>query len=61
MRSDDPKRVRLMLALDKLEAAIDRPDPIGSRLRHALSDLQLAAAGDSAASSIVSSLSTCIT
>lgn len=61
LRSDDPKRVRLMLALDKLEAAIDRPDPIGSRLRHALSDLQLAAAGDSAASSIVSSLSTCIT
>lgn len=61
LRSDDPKRVRLMLALDKLEAAIDRPDPIGSRLRHALSDLQLAAAGDSAASSIVASLSTCIT
>ncbi|WP_434613373.1 response regulator [Azospirillum sp. B2RO_4] len=61
MRSDDPKRVRLLLALDKLEAAIDRPDPIGSRLRHALSDLQIAAAGDSAASSIVASLSTCVT
>lgn len=61
LRSNDPRRVRLMLALDKLEAAIDRPDPIGSRLRHALSDLQLAAAGDSAASSIVASLSTCIT
>ena len=61
LRSNDPKRVRLMLALDKLEAAIDRPDPIGSRLRHALSDLQLATAGDSAASSIVASLSTCIT
>jgi CheY-like chemotaxis protein len=61
LRSSDPKRVRLMLALDKLEAAIDRPDPIGSRLRHALSDLQLAAAGDSAASSIVASLSTCVT
>ena len=61
LRSNDPKRVRRMLALDKLEAAIDRPDPIGSRLRHALSDLQLAAAGDSAASSIVASLSTCVT
>jgi CheY-like chemotaxis protein len=61
IRSDDPKRVRLLLALDKLEAAIDRPDPIGSRLRHALSDLQIAAAGDSAASSIVASLSTCVT
>ncbi len=61
LRSSDPKRVRLMLALDKLEAAIDRPDPIGSRLRHALSDLQLAATGDSAASSIVASLSTCVT
>ncbi|MBK1836637.1 response regulator [Azospirillum sp. YIM B02556] len=61
MRSDDPKRVRLLLALDKLEAAIDRPDPIGSRLRHSLSDLQIAAAGDSAASSIVASLSTCVT
>ncbi|HYF89812.1 response regulator [Azospirillum sp.] len=61
LRSSDPKRVRLMLAIDKLEAAIDRPDPIGSRLRHALSDLQLAAAGDSAASSIVASLSTCVT
>lgn len=61
MRSDDPKRVRLLLALDKLEAAIDRPDPIGSRLRHALSDLQIATAGDSAASSVVASLSTCVT
>ncbi|KAA0582596.1 response regulator [Azospirillum sp. Sh1] len=61
MRSDDPKRVRLLLALDKLEAAIDRPDPIGSRLRHSLSDLQIATAGDSAASSIVASLSTCVT
>lgn len=61
MRSGDPKRVRLLLALDKLEAAIDRPDPIGSRLRHALSDLQIAAAGESAASSIVASLSTCVT
>ena len=60
-RSDDPKRVRLLLALDKLEAAIDRPDPIGSRLRHSLSDLQIAATGDSAASSIVASLSTCVT
>ncbi|ANC91518.1 response regulator [Azospirillum humicireducens] len=61
LRSNDPRRVRLMLAIDKLEAAIDRPDPIGSRLRHALSDLQMAAAGDSAVSSIVASLSTCIT
>ncbi|WP_244433831.1 hypothetical protein [Azospirillum sp. B506] len=61
MRSEDPKRVRLLLALDKLEAAIDRPDPIGSRLRHALSDLQIATAGDSAATSIVASLSTCVT
>lgn len=61
VRSDDPRRVRLQLALDKLEAAVDRPDPIGSRLRHALSDLQLAASGDSAATSIVASLSTCIT
>ncbi len=61
IRSDDPKRVRLLLALDKLEAAIDRPDPIGSRLRHSLSDLQIAAVGDSAASSIVASLSTCVT
>ncbi|PWC83834.1 regulator [Azospirillum sp. TSH100] len=61
MRSEDPKRVRLLLALDKLEAAIDRPDPIGSRLRHALSDLQVATAGDSAASSVVASLSTCVT
>ncbi|MFP5515877.1 MAG: response regulator [Alphaproteobacteria bacterium] len=61
LRNNDPKRVRLMLALDKLEAAIDRPDPIGSRLRHVLSDLQLAAAGDSAASSVVASLSTCVT
>lgn len=61
LRSDDPKRVRLLLALDKLEAAIDRPDPIGSRLRHALSDLQIATAGDSAASSVAASLSTCVT
>lgn len=61
VRSDDPRRVRLQLALDKLEAAVDRPDPIGSRLRHALSDLQLAAGGDSAATSVVASLSTCIT
>ena len=61
MRSEDPKRVRLLLALDKLEAAIDRPDPIGSRLRHALSDLQIATAGDSAATSIAASLSTCVT
>ncbi|WP_372398845.1 response regulator [Azospirillum sp. HJ39] len=61
LRSDDPRRVRLQLALDKLEAALDRPDVIGSRLRHALSDLQLAAGGDSAATSIVASLSTCIT
>ncbi|BAI72395.1 two-component response regulator [Azospirillum sp. B510] len=60
-RSDDPQRLRLMLALDRLEAAIDRPDPIGSRLRHALSDLQVATAGESAASSIVASLSTCVT
>ncbi len=61
VRSDDPRRVRLQLALDKLEAALDRPDAIGSRLRHALSDLQLAASGDSAATSIAASLSTCIT
>ncbi|WP_377809181.1 response regulator [Azospirillum sp. A29] len=61
MRSDEPKRVRLMLALDKLEAAIERPDPIGSRLRHALSDVQIATTGDSAASSVVASLSTCVT
>jgi len=61
MRSEDPKRLRLLLALDKLEAAIERPDPIGSRLRHALSDVQIATAGDSAASSVVASLSTCVT
>ncbi|PWC75428.1 response regulator [Azospirillum sp. TSH64] len=61
MRSDDPKRMRMLLALDKLEAAIERPDPIGSRLRHALSDVQIATAGDSAASSVVASLSTCVT
>ncbi|MBP2298695.1 response regulator [Azospirillum picis] len=61
MRGGDPRRTRMLLALDKLEAAIERPDPIGSRLRHALSDLQIAAAGDSAASSIVASLSTCVT
>ncbi|PWC35864.1 response regulator [Azospirillum sp. TSO35-2] len=61
LRSNDPKRVRLLLALDKLEAAVERPDPIGSRLRHALSDLQVATSGDPAASSIVASLSTCVT
>ncbi|MGF7175748.1 response regulator [Azospirillum doebereinerae] len=60
-RSTDPKRVRLLLALDRLDAAIERPDPIGSRLRHAVSDLQVAAAGDHAASSMVASLSTCVT
>jgi len=60
-RSTDPKRVRLLLALDRLEAAIERPDPIGSRLRHAVSDLQVAAAGEHAAASMVASLSTCVT
>ncbi len=61
LRSSDPRRVRLLLALDRLEAAIDRPDAIGTRLRHAVSDLQVAATGDHAASSMVASLSTCVT
>lgn len=60
-RSNDPKRVRLLLALDRLDAAIERPDPIGTRLRHAVSDLQIAAVGDHASSSMVASLSTCVT
>ncbi|SMH52366.1 response regulator [Azospirillum agricola] len=60
-RGGDPKRVRLMLALDRLEAAIDRPDPIGSRLRHAVSDLQIVTNGEHALSSMVASLSTCVT
>lgn len=61
MRTTDPKRLRLLLALDRLEAAIERPDAIGARLRHAVADLQAAAADDHAANSIVASLSTCVT
>lgn len=61
MRTTDPKRLRLLLALDRLEAAIEHPDAIGSRLRHAVADLQAAAADDHAANSIVASLSTCVT
>lgn len=61
LRGSDPKRVRLMLALDRLEAAIDRPDAIGSRLRHAVSELQGATAGEHALSAMVASLSTCVT
>lgn len=61
LRGSDPKRVRLMLALDRLEAAIERPDAIGSRLRHAVSELQVTTAGEHALSSMVASLSTCVT
>lgn len=61
MRTADPKRLRLLLALDRLEAAIERPDAIGSRLRHAVADLQAATADDHAASPIAASLSTCVT
>lgn len=60
-RSGDPKRARLLLALDRLEAALEKPDPLGTRLRHVVSDLQLASTGSPGASSIVASLSTCIT
>ncbi len=61
VRSADPKRVRLLLALDRLEAALDKPDAIGSRLRHAVSDLQIASHGNHGAAAIVGSLSTCVT
>ncbi|KAA0681011.1 response regulator [Roseomonas genomospecies 6] len=61
LRSTDPKMVRLVLALDRLENALARPDALGTRLRHAVSDLQLAATGNAAATAIVASLSTCIT
>ncbi|AWK87171.1 response regulator [Azospirillum thermophilum] len=61
LRSSDHKRVRLLLALDRLEAAIERPDPLAPRLRRAVADLQSATAGDHTASSIVSSLATCVT
>ncbi|WP_247887175.1 response regulator [Azospirillum sp. SYSU D00513] len=55
------ERIRLLLAVDRLEKAIARPDAIGARLRHALSDLQLAANGDQAAQAMVASLATCVT
>ncbi|CAO3375587.1 response regulator [Azospirillum argentinense] len=61
LRSTDPKMVRLVLALDRMERALANPDALGTRLRHAVSDLQLAAAGNAAATAIVASLSTCIT
>lgn len=61
VRSADPKRVRLLLALDRLEAALENPDSIGTRLRHAVSDLQMASHGNHGAAAIVGSLSTCIT
>ncbi|MBP2292142.1 response regulator [Azospirillum rugosum] len=65
VRSAEPRRVRLLLALDRLEAALDKPDPLGTRLRHAVSDLQIAASADptgvQGASAMVASLSTCVT
>ncbi|WP_448207380.1 response regulator [Azospirillum sp. sgz302134] len=61
VRAADPKRVRLTLALDRLEAALEKTDPLGTRLRHAVSDLQLAATGNGGAVSVVASLSTCVT
>ena len=61
LRSTDPKMVRLVLALDRLENALARPDTLGTRLRHVVSDLQLAATGNAAATAIVASLSTCVT
>ncbi|CAO3446325.1 hypothetical protein [Azospirillum argentinense] len=61
LRSTDPKMVRLVLALDRLERAAAFPDALGTRLRHAVSDLQLAAAGNAAATAIAASLSTCVT
>ncbi|AWJ83243.1 response regulator [Azospirillum sp. TSH58] len=61
LRSTDPKMVRLVLALDRLERALACPDALGTRLRHAVSDLQLAAAGNAAATAIAASLSTCVT
>jgi len=61
LRSTDPKMVRLVLALDRMEKALACPDALGTRLRHAVSDLQLAAAGNAAATAIVASLSTCVT
>jgi len=50
-----------VLALDRLEKALACPDALGTRLRHAVSDLQLAATGNAAATAIIASLSTCIT
>ncbi|QCO01039.1 response regulator [Azospirillum argentinense] len=61
LRSTDPKMVRLVLALDRMERALACPDALGTRLRHAVSDLQLAASGNAAATAIVASLSTCVT
>ncbi|MDQ2105354.1 response regulator [Azospirillum isscasi] len=61
LRSTDPKMVRLVLALDRLENALACPDALGVRLRHAVSDLRLAATGNAAASAIAASLSTCVT
>ncbi|NUB23292.1 response regulator, partial [Azospirillum formosense] len=61
LRSTDPKMVRLVLALDRMERALACPDALGTRLRHAVSDLQLAAVGNAAATAIVASLSTCVT
>lgn len=65
VRSAEPRRLRLLLALDRLEAALDKPDPLGTRLRHAVSDLQIAASADptglQGAAAMVASLSTCVT
>lgn len=65
VRSAEPWRVRLLVTLDRLEAAVDKPDPLGTRLRRAVSDLQIAASGDpggsQGVSALVASLSTCVT
>lgn len=59
-RADTPRRSRLLLALDRLEAAISDPETTEMRIRRAASDLQLAATGSPLATAIAGSLTGCV-
>ncbi|WP_431857689.1 response regulator [Azospirillum sp.] len=55
------RRLRLLLALDRLEGVLDRPAPNLAALRIVTADLQHAAAGDPLLEEIARSLARCVT